>query len=636
MADNLIIGTAGHVDHGKTTLIKALTGENTDRLQEEQERGVSIDLGFSSLELEEDLQVGIIDVPGHEKFIKNMLAGSGGVDLGLLVVAADEAIMPQTREHLAILELLDVKQGLIAVTKEDAVEDEWLDLVIDEIKEEFQDTFLAGAEVIPVSGIEGTGIDKLKEELARIVKQVPEQNKSGNVYFPIDRVFSVSGYGTIVTGTLLEGTINVGDELEIYPSQLLARVRGLQVHGAEVETVYPGQRIGINLAGIDKDEIDRGAVVATPNSLVNTGYLDARLKLLESAPMILEHGARIRLHLGAKEVLGRVYLLDQAELCPGEEGLVQFRLEETVVADFKERFVLRRHSPMTTIGGGEILETNPSQHGRGEEETIEALNIKEQGTERERISLALRQDITEPLSKKDLVAKTNLAQEIITDRLKSLVADEQVVELDSGQESTWIHNQHYQDLKKEILSQLEEYHQDYHLRWGMPKEELRTKLSFNLDPQEYDLLLDSLKQEEEIIEDSAKISLMEFDVVLSDFERRVKEEILLQFEEQQFRPPKLTAIIADYSETERVEEVINLLITSGELVKVTEGIYFSQQALEKAEELLIDYLTKNNSIDLGQFRDLLASSRKYTLPLLEYFDQIGLTVRRGEKRVLSI
>lgn len=632
MAENLIIGTAGHVDHGKTTLIGALTGENTDRLEEEQERGLSIDLGFSRLDFENGLQAGIIDVPGHEKFIKNMLAGAGGVDVGLLVVAADEAVMEQTREHLSILELLNVEQGVIAVTKSDKVEAEWLELVTDEIKDFVQGTFLEEAAVVPVSGVEETGIDRLKKELAEVIKQVPAKDKEANVYFPIDRVFSIAGHGTIVTGTLMQGQIKLEDELEIYPSHLKPRVRGLQVHEQDVEVAQPGQRIGINLAGVDKDEIERGAVLAEQDSLVNTKYLDARLELIESAPLVLEHGERIRLHLGAKEVIGRVYILDSEELLPGESGLVQFRLEETVVANFKERYVLRRYSPMTTIGGGKILEPNPTQHRKHDETVIKALQIKEDGTAAERVKLALELEEDEALTIDALVTRTSLAREQIAEELMDLKSRGEVIELDVGTESSWLHSNDYQQLAEEIIANLKEYHQEYHLRVGMAKEELRTKLSLALTANEYDKLLDDLKEQEQIKEKQAKIRLADFAVELTADEEKIKSDIKDKFEQNKYQPPKLDELISSYSNEQAAEEICNLLINKGELIKVAHNLYFAASAIESAEELLKDYLQENETIDVAQFRDLLDSSRKYALPLLEYFDQQGVTKREGDIR----
>ena len=336
MAKNLIIGTAGHIDHGKTTLIGALTGEDTDRLEEEKERGISIELGFSELDYDDGVQLGIIDVPGHEKFIKNMLAGAGGVDIALLVISADEGVMAQTREHLAILDLLNIKRGIVALTKIDKVEDEWLELVIEDTKDKLEGTFLEGEEIVPVSGVENTGIDELKEKIHKIALDIEEKDLDDNVYYPIDRVFTLSGHGTVITGTLVSGKISVEDKLTIYPQKKEVRVRSLQVHNEQASEVTPGHRVGINVVGVDKEEIDRGDVLATSNSLESTDFIDGRIKLLEDSPMILNHGDRIRFHIGAREVIGRVYMIEKEQLLPGENGLVQFRLEEDIVGRYKE------------------------------------------------------------------------------------------------------------------------------------------------------------------------------------------------------------------------------------------------------------------------------------------------------------
>lgn len=632
---NLIIGTAGHVDHGKTTLIKALTGHDTDRLDEEKERGVSIDLGFSSLKLTDDLQVGIIDVPGHEKFIKNMLAGAGGVDVGLLVIAADEAVMPQTKEHLAILDLLGVERGLIAVTKADLVDDEWLELVVEEVKEQVSDTFLAEAPVVTVSGKTGEGLDRLKQKIAKVAEEVPNKDKTGNVYFPIDRVFTLSGHGTVVTGTLIKGTIETGDQLEIFPSKLEARVRSLQVHGSEVETAYPGQRVGINLANLDTEDIDRGDVLATKNSLTNTDYLDARLDMLETAPMILNHGDRIRLHLGAKEVIGRVYMLDNEELLPGESGLVQLRLEDTIVANFKEKYVLRQYSPMTTIGGGEILEPNPDYHHKFETEVISDLKIKESGTSIERIKLALESVAEEPLTIEDLVTETSLARGQLCNKLEDMKNKGEVIEFDTGKKSRWLAKSSYNKLKEEALKELKKYHENYYLRSGLNKEELRTKLSIDLAATEYDILIEDLEEAEKLEVESAKVSLVDFEIELTSREQELKQEIMDRMLDDEFSPPEREEIISDYSEKDLASELFDLLVEREKLIKADGDIYFHSDAVEEAAEMLVDYLEENGDIELAQFRDLLGSSRKYTLALLKYFDRTGVTVRKGDKRLLA-
>ncbi len=634
MAKNLIIGTAGHIDHGKTTLIKALTGVDTDRLIEEKERGITIDLGFSYLELDDDLQVGIIDVPGHEKFIKNMLAGAGGVDLGLLVIAADESVMAQTKEHLAVLELLNLKRGVIVVTKIDLVEEEWLDLVISEVREVVKGTFLEEATIIPVSAISKRGIREVEIELKSLVESMPDKEDDGNIYLPIDRVFTLKGHGTIITGTLISGRIEVEDILKIYPKGIKVRVRSLQVHNQSVNRVLPGQRVGINLAGVDIDEIQRGDVLATLGSLSRTNYLDARLELLKETSLLLENGDRIRLHLGAKEVIGRVYLLDQEDLYLGEEGLVQFRLEDEVVAKFKESYVIRSYSPMMTIGGGEILAIKPKRHRRFDDKEIKYLNLKNQGSYREWISLEIKRH-KDPLILDDLVRKTGLSNKQLEVELEELEDTGQIISIESGRERRVIHYDNYQRLKEDIIQKLEEYHLKYHLRAGMPKEELRSKLFMNLNLNGYDFLLRELKEEGRIRVQGVFVAKSEFEINFSLKEERIKDRIISLFSKKGFMPPNLDEVVGKFEDKEIVEEVFKRLLYDNKLIKINNDIYILYQFLEEAESLLKDYLLKEGEIELGEFRDLLKSSRKYTLSLLDYFDQKGITIRVGNKRRLK-
>ncbi|WP_408955411.1 selenocysteine-specific translation elongation factor [Natroniella sp. ANB-PHB2] len=632
---NLIIGTAGHIDHGKTTLIKALTGIDTDRLEVEKERGISIELGFGYLELEGGLRIGIIDVPGHEKFIKNMLAGAGGVDLALLVIAADEGFMPQSEEHLAILNLLNVEAGMIVVTKSDLVEKEWLELVIEEIKEAVVGTFLEGASILPVSATEGIGIEQLKREISGLVDNLSAKGINENAYLSIDRVFSLQGHGTVATGTLSKGRIEVDDRLMIYPQQREVRVRSLEVHNQQVTEALSGQRVGINLAGIETDEIERGDVLATAESLAPTEYLDAQLRLLPSAPIIIEPGERIRLYLGAKEVLGKIYPLNKKEIYPGEEVFVQFRLEEEVVADFKERYVLRWRSPMDLLGGGEILALNPPYHNHLGQELIEDLKIRAEGSLEEIIELTLRGAKSEPLSSKDLVKETALAVERLREILVELKREGRVIEFDVGQESSWLDSQSYQQLKEEVLEYLAHYHQHYYLQPGMTKEELRTKLSLKLDTNQYDQLLTDLEVEGLIVIAGAQLKLADFEIEFGPQEHQIKERVINLFTEKKFSPPKAAEVLIKFDEQKLAKRVFESLIATGELVELSSELYFHRSALKEAEEKLKNYLSQQMSIEVGEFRDLLASSRKYTLPLLRYFDQQGLTVRRKDERVLA-
>ena len=634
MAKNLIIGTAGHIDHGKTTLIGALTGEDTDRLKEEKERGISIELGFSELDYDDGVQLGIIDVPGHEKFIKNMLAGAGGVDIALLVVDADEGVMAQTREHLAILDLLNIERGIIALTKIDKVEDEWLELVIEDTKDKLEGTFLENEEIIPVSAVENTGIKKLKDKIHKIALNIEEKDLNDNVYYPIDRVFTLSGHGTVITGTLVSGKISVEDELTIYPQKKEVRIRSLQVHNEKVDVVTPGQRVGINIAGVDKEEIDRGDVLATSNSLEPTDFIDGRLNLLKDCPMILNHGDRIRFHIGAREVIGRVYMIEKEQLLPGENGLVQFRLEENIVGRFKENFVVRRYSPMTTIGGGVIIDNNPPYRRKMDKEAVKELEIKENGTKEERIVLELKLQKEKTLNKKIISKKTNISIKNIKKLIGKLKDKNEIVEFTNGNIKSYLHINTYNNLKNEIVELLHNYHNEYSLRNGYPKEELRKTISVNLNKKEFDQLISNLKSEDKIKNNGSKIALKEFEIKYNVKQKEIKNNIIDIFNDN-FMPPTLDEIPAKYEDEDEVSEVLQAVIKEGILKKIGHKLYFHKDSINKAENLLKNYLKENESIELSEFRDLLSSSRKYALPLLEYFDQKDYLVRKGDKRKLK-
>src|SRR6056297_1033531 len=635
MAKDLIIGTAGHIDHGKTTLIKALTGKDTDRLDEEQKRRISIDIGFSKLSLANNIDVGIIDVPGHEKFIKNMLAGAGGVDIALLVISADEGFMAQTREHLAILDLLNIKRGIIALTKIDKVDDEWLELVIEDTKDKLAGTFLEGEEIIPVSGLNKKGIDELKEKIHDIALSIEDKDSADNVYYPIDRVFTLSGHGTVITGTLVSGKISVEDELTIYPQQKEVRVRSLQVHNEMVSEVGPGHRVGINLAGVDKDEIDRGDVLATSDSLEVTDFIDGRLNILEDSPMILNHGDRIRFHIGAREVLGRVYMIEKEQLLPGDEGLVQFRLEEDIVGRYKENFVIRRYSPMTTIGGGVIIDNNPPYRKKLDKDAVKELKIKENGTKEERIALELKLEDENSLNKKEIAKRTNISIENIENIISKMVNEGEIIEFSTTNIKTYLHKKTYDSIKEEILAMLENFHQNYSLRPGYPKEELRKTISLNLSKKEFDYLLSQLEEREKIKLKGAKIALNDFEIDYNTEEEEIKNKIIKIFEDNYMPPTKDDLSVEFNNDQEKILEVFQSLINKDIIIKVAHNIYFHKQTIDKAEKLLKNYLSKNETIELSEFRDILNSSRKYALPLLEYFDQKDFIIRKEDKRKLK-
>ncbi|MFW5736769.1 MAG: selenocysteine-specific translation elongation factor [Halanaerobium sp.] len=635
---NIIIGTAGHIDHGKTTLIKALTGADTDRLKQEKERGISIELGFTSFELSNQQQVGIIDVPGHEKFIKNMLAGAAGVDLALLVVAADEGMMPQSKEHLAILDLLGVKHGIVALTKIDKVDAEWKELVIEDTREKLAGSFLEDAEIIPLSAVEKVGIDDLKAEINKIVEKISTKEIESNTYFPIDRVFTLKGFGTIVTGTLFRGIIEVEDQLELYPQSKKIRVRSLQVHNDQVPKAYPGQRVGINLSGIDKDELQRGDVLARVNSLFKTKYFEAKLKMLKDLGFVLKNGDQIRFHIGAKEIIGRVYIYEKKELFPGEEAYVLFSLEEEIAAYLGEKFVIRRYSPMNLIGGGRIIIVDPPPRKKNEKQITGLLKEIETGDWLKRIEIFIHSKKFESVSLEYLLKKSSLQAAELKNILQKLKEDAKIVCLKEGSNSLWIHIDKFAEVENEILDSLHSYHQNNHLEPGISKEELRSKISFNFDNQEFNKIIELLISKNLIKEKENHVSLSDFKITLSEAEKLLKDKIIEEFKSNLYSPPGVDKLKAELdieeSEVEKFNSLINYLISQQIIIRLNNEIIIHRQAVKNARELLKDYLADNKEIELGEFRDLIASSRKYALALLKKFEKDRLLKKQGDKRVL--
>jgi selenocysteine-specific elongation factor len=635
---NIIIGTAGHIDHGKTTLIKALTGADTDRLKEEKERGISIELGFTSFKLSNQNQVGIIDVPGHEKFIKNMLAGAAGVDLAILVVAADEGMMPQSKEHLAILDLLGVKHGVVALTKTDKVDTEWQELVQEDTREKLAGSFLEKAEIIPISGVEKKGIEALKAELNKIIGKISAKKTENNSYFPIDRVFTLKGFGTIVTGTLFKGVIEVEDELELYPQSKKIRVRSLQVHNDQVQKVYPGQRVGINLSGIDKDELQRGDVLAKVNSLFKTKYFEAKLKMLKDLNFVLKNGDRIRFHIGAKEIIGRVYIYDKKELFPGEEAYVQFRLEEEIAAFLGEKFVIRRYSPMNLIGGGRIIIVDPPPRKRNEQQITEILKEIEAGDWKKRIEIFINSKKFESASMEYLLKKSSLQQTELNNTLQKLEESGKIICLKKGNNSLWIHIDKLAEVEEQILEFITSYHQNNHLEPGISKEELRSKIKFNFDNQEFNQIIKILLAKDLIKENENAVALFDFEISFLEAEKELKNKIIVEFKSNLYSPPSLAELKADLEIDGRQEEkfnsIINYLILQEIIIRLNNEILIHSQAVSGSRKMLKDYLEENLEIELGEFRDLIDSSRKYALVLLKKFEKERLIKKNGDKRVL--
>lgn len=630
---HIIIGTAGHVDHGKTKLIKALTGIETDRLREEKERGISIELGFANINLPSGRTAGIVDVPGHERFIKNMLAGVSGIDLVLLVIAADEGVMPQTKEHFDILQLLEVKKGIVVLTKIDLVEPDWLDLVQEEIREFLAGTTLEKAPVIPVSSVTGEGIDKLLNTIDDMLDNIEEKPTAGQMRLPVDRVFSVTGFGTVVTGTMLSGEVSIGDEVQVMPNNIVTRVRGLEVHGKKVEKAGAGQRVAMNLAGIEVEQIKRGDVVCAVNALTPSYRLDAKLHLLENAAKPLKHRARIRLHIGTAEILGRVILLDREELAPGENAYVQFQLEEEAVAGKGDRFVIRSYSPMHTIGGGVVIDPVPQRHKRFKPEVIAALATKEKGSPKE-LTLQYIESQKLPVAIADIAESIKLSEADVEAALDSLKRDVRKIDVEGSK--MYLSAARYHSWAEQISAALADYHQKYPLREGYPKEELRSRMFNALNNKVFQGLLQALSEDGVVRLNPQTVSTADFTGQPTGKAAEIICRIEQVLKSNGFQPPNWKEVVNELAinQTDAAEYLAYLLRTD-KIRKITDDIYFPTDTLNEAKNKIINYLQENNNISVGEARDLLQTSRKYALPLLEYFDRQRITRRVGDNRVLG-
>ncbi|NPV26801.1 MAG: selenocysteine-specific translation elongation factor [Firmicutes bacterium] len=632
---HIIIGTAGHVDHGKTTLVRAMTGVDTDRLKEEKERGISIELGFAPLTLPSGQRAGLVDVPGHERFIKHMLAGVAGIDLVLLVIAADEGVMPQTREHLDIVQLLNVKKGIVVITKKDLVEEDWLYLVEEEVREALKDTFLAEAPMIAVSAVTGEGLSELLHIIDRLVADVTEKAVDGKTRLPIDRVFSIAGFGTVVTGTLFSGQLKVGDPVEILPEGISTRVRTLQVHGHKVDRAVAGQRVAVNLASVETSELARGSVLLEPNYLSSSFRVDAHLELLRHLAAPLKNLARIRFHQGTKEALGRVVLLDRDELAPGESSYVQLVMEEPVVVARYDRFVIRSYSPMVTIGGGTVIDPNPPKRKRFREDVLRALATQEQGTPIELVNQHLLTTRPPIISVSLLTEKLGLQTEIIKNALRELVESGQAVLINVDGSEHAIHQQVLDNWWSEVQSLLANYHHEYPLRTGLPREELRSKKFGAVPAKTFNALLQFWEERGLVRATGRNVSLAGHQPAPQGKMAQALEHVLVRYRVGGFQPPDWSEMVQDCAlSNSESEELLNYCLEQGLLVKVSEDTFFASTAIEEAKRKLTQFLKDHGAIQIGEVRDLLETSRRYVLPLMEYFDREKFTRRVGDKRVL--
>ena len=631
---HVIIGTAGHVDHGKTLLVKALTGIDTDRLVEEKKRGITIELGFAHLDFDDGTQAGIVDVPGHEKFIKNMLAGAGGIDLAMLVVAADEGFMPQTVEHLGILSLLGIQDGLVVITKCDMADPEWVEMVKEDVRTHVEGTFLEGKPVFTVSAYTGQGIPELRQALKELVQKAAEKNMRTPFRLPIDRVFSVDGFGTVVTGTLIEGSVSNGDMAEILPGGVQARVRNLQVHDRDVETAYAGQRVAINLAGVKKADLGRGDVIARPGSVRTSLMLDARLQNLKNSQRTILSGSQVHLYHGSAVRLCKVVLLDRDALQPGESCYAQLRLTEEIAAKRGDRFVIRFYSPLETIGGGVVLDDLPRRHKRGDQAVLEALAIRESGSgDDQLVQLVAEHGHSLPTLEK-LAAPQNLDREELGRSLEELTSAGKVLQPLPGR---YLAASVFDAIWDSCRGLLEQYHRQNPLHAGMKVAELRQKLLKNTDQAVADAILAALAREGKIKAVADRYALADFAVHLTKRQSAIREKLLQTYRKAGLEVPGLDEVIASFPPAEQGDcrQVVESLVSGGGLVMLTPQLCLHSQVYAQVCDKTRDFMAEHQELTLAEFRDLLGTSRKYALAVLEYYDKNKILKKDGDVRRLG-
>ena len=612
-----VLGTAGHIDHGKSALVQALTGINPDRLEQEKERGMTIDLGFAWLKLPGGREIGIVDVPGHERFVRNMLAGAGGIDIAMLVIAANEGVMPQTREHLAILDLLGISKGVVALTKKDLVDNEWLDLVKLDIEELLKSTTLTGSPIVPVSAITREGLPELLDIIDKMLSNTQPKKDKGKPRLPIDRIFTISGSGTVVTGTLIDGSLNVGQEVEIVPGGQKSRLRGLQTHKTAENTASPGSRVAANLAGITTTQIQRGEILTKPGWLTTTTLVSARLRMLKDARSQLKHNAERNLYVLAAEAVAKIRLLESDDIKPGESGWVQMTLDRPMAIVDGDHFIIR--STTDTLGGGVIVDSHARRVPRFKPETIEALRIRERGSPEELV--VARLEAKRWLELNDLMPSIPLPPDDVKLLVEGMVSRGEVLRLGQGEHSLLMTLPVWNSLTLEIKQNLQEYHSKFPIRSGITRLELTNKLKLG---KYAPLVMEKLVFEKMLIDEGTALRLAEFRVKISP-EQQAKIDVFLKaIAEHPYSPP---------SELIPEPGLLNLLIERKQAVKLSEGIVFSTKAYNEMVEKVMGRLAVNGKITLAEVRDMFQTSRKYIQAFLEHLDSEKMTRRVGDERV---
>ncbi|MEW6586209.1 MAG: selenocysteine-specific translation elongation factor [Nitrospirota bacterium] len=620
---HIILGTAGHIDHGKSALVKALTGIDPDRLKEEKERGITIDLGFADLRYSDGLTVGIVDVPGHERLIRNMLAGAGGIDIVLFVIAADEGVMPQSREHLNICNLLNIKTGIIAITKADLVDDDWLELVMEDVQSFVRGSFLEDAEIIPVSAKTMTNIDPLKEKIRTVALNVEPKSEKGIFRLPVDRVFTLKGFGTVVTGTAVSGSISTNDEVEILPSNIRSKVRGLHSHGRSIGTAYAGQRVAINLQGVEKDALKRGDAVVAPNRFLPTTTLDVKINLLPNSAE-LKSREDVHFHIGTSETMARIVLYDKNRIMPGESWYGQLRLNAPVIAAAGDRFIVRSFSPVDTIGGGEVLD--PTAHKMSHRKALENLQVLDTGKLDEKIAEKIKRCDIQGISVPFIEGWTDEDASIVNECLETLKEEGVIIQY----EDILLHKSHVYRCEEMARGTLKYYHERNPLKPGMPKEELRSCLNMNAGL--FDCICSNMSG---IALEKDIVRLPEFRGVLSHEDLNLKDKILEVIERAGCRPPTREEICQSFSmEERRASDILKILTREGRLKRINDSLYLSSTVYEKMVAQLCEFYKTKKEMSVRNYKDYCGVPGKYAIVFLNYLDSAGITRRIGDVRIL--
>ena len=631
----IVLGTAGHVDHGKTSLVRALTGIETDRLKEEKKRGITIELGFAFLDLPCGHRVGLVDVPGHEKFVKNMVAGAAGVDFVIFVIAADEGIMPQTTEHFEICRLLGIRQGIIVLTKTDMVEADWLEMVQEEVQDYFADTFLEDADIVPVSSTTGEGIGVLKEHIDALVKGFVFSETYGPFRLPVDRVFSMKGFGAVVTGTSLTGRLQSGDDVELFPKKLLGKVRGIQTHGQTVTMVEAGKRTAINVQGIAQDDIERGNQLITPGCVEPSYMFDARFSYLSSREKPLKNRMRVRVHIGSAEIMGRVVLLEDEVLEPGAEANIQILLEERCGCWPNDRYVIRSYSPVATIGGGLLYGVSPHKRKRFKPENEALFQIYERNDMEDIFLLRLRESGFVGLTQTELGVKCGLFGKKLEKALQAPVSARKIIVVDSDSR-LMMSGEMFERLSAKVVDLLTAFHQKYPQKTGLDKEELRSKEFSFLNLKIFRTVLSRLVKQKVLVAEDALLRLFEHKVVFQEDESKIQQDILAFYTAGGLKTPTIKELYAAFPklESDFMKEMLMVLVADQLITKVNEDLYFTSAILEKLQHDLVDFIVREGEIDAPRFKELTGLTRKFSIPLLEHFDKQKITLRVGDKRIL--